>query len=83
MTNATAKVMISAAGKEYSIPVNPKNLGNNNVSPTPKTTSLISEITVDSRAVPSDCRQMNVPLLTVDNGNRHRYILKALIAKSV
>ena len=41
MTNATAKVMISADGKEYSIPVNPKNLGNNNVRPTPKTISLI------------------------------------------
>ena len=83
MTNATAKVMISADGKEYSIPVNPKNLGNNNVRPTPKTISLIKEIIVDSRAFPSDCRQMNVLLLTVDNGNRHRYILKALIAKSV
>ena len=56
MINATTKVMISADGKEYSIPVNPKNLGNNNVSHTPKTTSLISEITVDSRALPSDCR---------------------------
>ena len=47
MTNATAKVMISADGKEYSIPVNPKNLGNNNVRPTPKTISLIKEIIVD------------------------------------
>ena len=46
----------SETGMEYSTPSRPKNTGSSRAKPTPNTTSRTMDSTVDSSALPRDCR---------------------------
>ena len=50
------KVKTSDTGIEYSTPSRPKKIGSSKANPTPNTTSRTMESTVDSSALPRDCR---------------------------
>lgn len=57
ITNAAiTKVSASETGIEYRTPSSPKRIGSRRAKPTPNTTSLIIEMTVEASAFPRDCR---------------------------
>ena len=76
---ATINVSISDIGMEYSTPSSPKNTGNINANPTPKTISLTMDSAVEATAFPIACKKINVALFTQAKIIMHKYMRKALI----